>query len=91
MAAADWRTIEARLIMAGIADPLRMLPSMHAVLNVVELMLLETCEKASDREDMIRRLYRPIDDEVPAGFSAAEQRASVEGFLGAFDGLPDTE
>lgn len=73
------------MIMAGVPDPLRQLPTMHALLNVVEQMLLDGCEKESDRQEMIRRLYRPTsDDEVPAGFSVQEQRATMDGFLGAF-------
>lgn len=64
---------------------MRQLPSMHAVLNVVEDMLLESCQKESDRADLLRKLYRPVEGETPAGFTRAEQQASLDGFMGAFE------
>lgn len=60
---------------------------MHAILNVVELLILEGCKDQKERDEIIRQLYRPTnDDERPAGFSPEEQRASMDAFFGT-DGL----
>nr|WP_229434754.1 hypothetical protein [Nocardia farcinica]UEX21238.1 hypothetical protein LMJ57_19755 [Nocardia farcinica] len=75
-----------RLILAGIPDPLRMLPDMHAVLDVVEVMLTEHADaKALERLKQI--LYRPDleDDTPPPGFEVEEQQQSFKAFA-AFAG-----
>lgn len=45
--------------MAGIADPLRQLPDLYALIDVTEHMLLESMEKDSDRESYWLKMYRP--------------------------------
>lgn len=79
--------IQGRLILAGIPDPLAQLPSMHALLNVVEVMILDNCPTREARDDLIRMLYRPTDDEDPKGFTLEEQRNATEAFLGMFKGM----
>lgn len=60
---------------------------MAALLDVVELMVLEGCKDQAERDKIIWQLYRPTnDDERPAGFSPEEQRESLNAFLGT-DGL----
>ncbi|AJE32515.1 hypothetical protein B842_03310 [Corynebacterium humireducens NBRC 106098 = DSM 45392] len=54
----QWSTIRGRLIDKGIPDPLRSLPSLTALLDVVEVMLLDSMEKQEDRERFLRDLYR---------------------------------
>lgn len=54
----QWHTIRGRLIDKGIPDPLRALPSLTALLDVVEIMLLDGMEKKEDRERFLRDLYR---------------------------------
>lgn len=54
----QWSTIRGRLIEKGIPDPLRMLPSLTALLDVVEVMVLDSFEKKEDRDKWLRQLYR---------------------------------
>lgn len=70
--------------MSGIADPLRQLPDMHAVLDVVEVLLTE----AMTREELstyYRDMYAdntPVSatSSAPAGFTREEQKASFDAF-----------
>lgn len=74
--------------MAGIPDPLRSLPDMHAVLDVVEVLLTENMT-ADERDSYYRRTYvetRVVaTDPVPAGFSVADQQNAFKAFA-AFAG-----
>ena len=54
----QWSTVRGRLIEKGVADPLRMLPSLTALLDVVEVMVLDSFDKQEDRERWQRDLYR---------------------------------
>lgn len=54
----QWSTIRGRLIEKGIPDPLRMLSSLTALLDVVEVMVLDSFEKKEDRDKWLRQLYR---------------------------------
>lgn len=54
----QWSTVRGRLIEKGIPDPLRMLPSLTALLDVVEVMVLDSFEKQEDRDKWQRDLYR---------------------------------
>lgn len=83
-----------RLVRSGIADPLLQLPSMHAILDVVEDMLKEGCNKKEEWERLERQLYRPDPlrpGEAPPGFSDEELEASFAEFEAAFgsSGLPE--
>lgn len=72
--------------MAGIANPLRDLPDMHAILDVAEYMLTEHMDnKALDRFQF--KLYRPsLDDPTPPKQFTAERQeqsfAAMEAMFG---------
>lgn len=78
----QWGVVRGRLIEKGIADPLRQLRSLSALLDVVEVMILDGMEDQEAREEFLRQLYRgeaTVDKGVaPAGWS--------DGFEG-MDGL----
>jgi len=66
----QWHTIRGRLIQKGIPDPLRQIPSMNALLDTVEAMLMESA--ASQGEDEAKKLERqlyppPAPGEKPSG------------------------
>ncbi|WP_234797071.1 hypothetical protein [Mycobacteroides chelonae] len=65
MAATHWRTIRTRMRADGIADPMRQLPHMHALVDEAEkvwLEVLHTGNEAKDknaRDQLLDRLYAP--------------------------------
>lgn len=71
--ARSWRQIRARLAMAGVPDPLRQLPSMHALLDVTEMLLMEGCKDQAERDKLRNQLYRPGPGEPAEGFDADEE------------------
>lgn len=77
----QWSTIRGRLIEKGIADPLRALPSLTALLDVVEVMILDGMEKEEDRQRFLRDLYRrdtTSGDSPPVGW---EDGANLDGLF----------
>lgn len=96
--AAIWRTIRYKLVTAGVADPMR-LPTMHAVLDVTEMVVLESMvgdtprEGRMKREQFLDRLYAPTPEvreingekyvAAPAGFEPDAVEASWEAFAQA--------
>lgn len=69
--------------MAGIADPLRQLPDLFALLDVTEHMLLESMESDNDRESYWLKMYRPRTDvpgtgRLPKGWSAEDEMAAFD-------------
>lgn len=71
--------------MAGIADPLRDLPDLYALIDVTEHMLLESMETDKDREQYWLKMYRPqpgiapsSGSKLPAGWSAEDEMAAFE-------------
>jgi hypothetical protein len=76
--------------MAGVPDPLRQLPTVHSLLDVVELMLTEGCKDEAERAKLNRDLYMPplgtpvADTAPPPGFSAAEEMASFAAVAAQF-------
>jgi hypothetical protein len=71
--------------MAGIADPLRDLPDLYALIDVTEHMLLESMEADKDREQYWLKMYRPqpglakaSGGGVPRGWSAEDEMAAFE-------------
>lgn len=93
MTAYHYRTIAAKMVLAGIPDPMA-LPSLHALLNVTEHIMLEACEKPRDRDHQLHLLYRPDPADVrringktqlavPSGFSKEEQASSFDAFAAA--------
>lgn len=77
----QWSTIRGRLIDKGIPDPLRSIPSLTALLDVVEVMILDSMEK-KEREKFLRDLYRPETTTDPAAPPPGwEDGASLEGLF----------
>lgn len=72
--------------MAGIADPLRDLPDLYALIDITEHMLLESMEKDQDREQYWLKMYRPQPglspgtgtDRLPPGWSAEDEMAAFD-------------
>lgn len=60
--------IRAKLILAGIADPLRTLPDLHALLDVAESLISEGMDKA-ELDKFHAGLYMPALGTVPEGFA----------------------
>lgn len=88
-AAYHWRSIRARLMLAGVADPLRQLPDLHAVLDIAENVILEG--KANEGGDALQRYlfqtYKPEIGEKPQGFDDEDQLAAFDAFGGALGDL----
>lgn len=57
----QWHTIRGRLIQKGIPDPLRQIPTMNALLDAVEAMLMEAAASQGEKElqQLERQLYPP--------------------------------
>ena len=87
-AAYHWRSIRARLMLAGVADPLRQLPDLHAVLDIAENVIMEG--KANEGGDALQRYlfqtYKPEMGEKPQGFDKDDQLDSFSAFA---EGLGD--
>lgn len=87
-AAYHWRSIRARLMLAGVADPLRQLPDLHAVLDIAENVIMEG--KANEGGDALQRYlfqtYKPEMGEKPQGFDEDDQLDSFSAFA---EGLGD--
>ncbi|SII08836.1 Uncharacterised protein [Mycobacteroides abscessus subsp. abscessus] len=68
MAATHWRAIRTRMRGDGIADPMRQLPHMHALIDEAEKVWLEALHTGSEekdkheREQLLDRLYAPTTD-----------------------------
>lgn len=78
--------MRARLILAGIADPLRQLPDLHALLDVIEAMAVES--KTQDEIGQFHfALYRPDPSEKPVGFDEGEQLDAFAAFEAVAGGL----
>jgi hypothetical protein len=85
-AASHWREIRARLILAGIADPLS-LTSMHQILDVVESVVIEGMGSNNDIQRYYFRTYRPEPSELANAFTAEESDASFDAFSAALGGM----
>lgn len=82
-AVAQWPQVRGRLVMSGVADPLRQLPTIYALLDAVEAMILDGMGKEEEREAYFRRMYTPpvgsmAKGRTPKGFSAEEEMAAFE-------------
>jgi hypothetical protein len=85
LATEHWRLIRARLIRAGIADPLKQLPDMHAILDVAEDIWTENMTTA-ERDKFYFGLYKPEPKAAPPGFSEEETMSSFAAFEAAVSG-----
>jgi hypothetical protein len=89
MAGTNWRAVRQRMRSDGIADPMRELPHMHAVIDEIETLALEGTASTGDkdrdrraREDLMDRLYAPT-PEGAERLNGKDYRAQVkppEGF-----------
>jgi hypothetical protein len=69
--------------MAGVTDPLA-LHTMHHVLDVVELMIVEALQTNDEIQRFYYRTYQPDpQDMTSAGFSIEETDASFDAFTSA--------
>lgn len=55
----NWTAIRGRLVTGGVPDPLRQLPTMYALLDAVEAMVLESHQDERERDRYWRRMYAP--------------------------------
>lgn len=72
-----------RLALAGLHDPLRQLPSLHAALDVIEQMATENADE-KHLDSLYASLYRPDPHDQQEGFDAGEMEDSFDAFLSAF-------
>lgn len=90
-----WRTLRFKMITHGIADPM-VLPSLHALLDFTEGVVLESMSTGNENKDQAARssffdkLYVPDapaadPDQMPkpSGFSPHEVEASFDAFVAA--------
>lgn len=75
----QWSMIRGRLIQKGIPDPLRSLPSLTALLDAVETMILDGAEDDKERQRMLGDLYRR--DNALAPPPGWEDGAQLDGIL----------
>ena len=57
-----WRSMRAKLAQTGIADALRTMTSMHALLDFTEQITLESLAKSGDGQNAAEKSQRAIDD-----------------------------
>lgn len=81
-AAFGWRMVRAKLALGGVPRPLEELPSLHAVLDVVEHIALEA--KAHEGEDGVQRLlfelYKPDEYEAKKLMETADTDTGFDAF-----------
>lgn len=82
-AVANWPMVRGRFVMNGIADPLRDLPNVYALLDAVELMILEGQEDEKARDRYWVKMYSPppgsiASKRVPRGWSREDELAGFE-------------
>lgn len=89
MAGMHWRVVRQRMRSDGIADPMRELPHMHAVIDEIETLALEGTASTGDRdrdrlarEDLLDKLYAPEPEGAESlnGKSYRPQVKPPEGF-----------
>ncbi|BCK58387.1 DUF7240 domain-containing protein [Nocardia wallacei] len=87
-AGTNWREIRGRLILAGIPDPLRQLPDMHALLDVTEVLITQhMTQEQLDRYN--NSMYRPETTAegtlvaAPRGFEPDEQLSAFDAAMAA--------
>ncbi|AER47685.1 DUF7240 domain-containing protein [Mycolicibacterium goodii] len=81
VAATHWRPLRTRLRSAGIADPMRDLPSMHDVLDEAEKLWLESLHTGDAGKD--KHETEKLFDQLYAPDSAAAKRVNAKGYKGS--------
>lgn len=70
--------------MAGIADPMRQLPTLYSLLDAVEIMIVESQENEQQREMYFTRTYAPpagtpmTNAALPKGWTAEDEMAEFD-------------
>lgn len=78
----QWPQVRGRLVLAGVADPLRELPSLWALLDAVESLILEGMQKEEDQKKYYSRVYTPPigtlsrSSAPPPGWAAEDEMAA---------------
>lgn len=78
-AVSQWSIIRGRLVRDGIPNPLRTLPTLWALLDAVEWMILESKKDDKETADYWRSVYP-----AQRQWSDDDEAASAEAFFGAF-------
>lgn len=79
----SWSTIQGRLVMSGTSNPLRDLPSLWALINVTESMVLESKQTAEERTRYLSQMYPETAKKGVRDWSDEEEAASWDAFMGA--------
>ncbi|QGH80044.1 hypothetical protein SEA_NHAGOS_33 [Gordonia phage NHagos] len=92
--AEHWRTLRARCASHGLARPLEQLPSLHALLDVTEMAVMESFQgkdPEKDRKAFLDKLYAPEPaarraagtghKPAPAGFDEDAMESAFDAFL----------
>lgn len=75
------------MVMAGVVEPLS-LPTMHQLLDVMEMIIIEGLGTSNDIQRYYYRTYQPDPKELDtATFTVEETDASFEAFSAAFGGM----
>lgn len=73
--------------MAGVADPLDMV-SMHHILDVAEMLTIESMSSSNEIQRYYWRTYMPEPDELTTtGFSPSDQSDSFDAFSAALGNM----
>lgn len=89
-AVASWPNIRGRLVLSGIADPLRDLPTIYALIDAVESIILDGFSKEEDRRRYYSRLYTPPSGymsrrkKLPAGWDRESEMAAFDDWDASF-------
>lgn len=75
----SWSIVRARMVRSGVADPLRQLPSLWALLDVTESLILESKQEQKDRDDYMRQMYPATYNR----FSEEDSAAAFAAFINA--------
>lgn len=84
-AVANWPAVRGKLVLAGVADPLRDLPNVYALIDAVEVMVLDSMQKEEERDRYFVRMYSPpagslASGKVPKGWSREDEMAALDQF-----------
>lgn len=73
----NWSAIGTKLRLGGIGNPLKDLPTLSALLDVTENMMMESCKDEKERQMLQAKLYAPP---VRMSLEAAPSKTLPKGF-----------
>lgn len=81
-----WTAVRGRLVMSGVPDPLNSLPTMYALMDAVESMILEGCEDEKARSRYWTKTYAPPPGsrdakKLPRGWDRDTEMAGFDSLL----------